>query len=1132
MALSFIRTGALQYGNSHLRLFANVSTMKTGLVLGVYETESEDNVVLTPTAAKYNELVNGKLLKNILLVILVMSTPGDSNMGNDSSAGSSGGLGDGSGKFNKPHPPTNVLQRMTGILEDKSNDYMCPICFDLIDTAYITRCGHTFCHHCIVKCLEIKDRCPKCSFTLSEQDIFPNFLLDELVSKYKTRTKGLAQLGSYADNSRHRAAGNDSSAPVSDGLRSIVAAESANLTLPDVNVMLEVLTQRKHLLEAETCTAQNKLLHEFLKHLLQQKEEQKNQLQKEVALIKKDMEEVENILKDVQSKSIRREMLGLIDIIDSNMIKPNEKATGTTDTFTNPSVSQPGGSTLAIRRKRLHAHFDDFVQCYFDSRGKELLLGQKTQSQSEAQQHGGMHSTSSGLDVFRENLVKFSRYNSLRPLATLNYSSDLFNNSTIVSSIEFDKDNEFFAIAGVTKRIKVFDYGAVIRDTVDIHYPCVEMVSSSKISCVSWNSFHKGMLASSDYEGTVTVWDAMTGQRTKAFQEHEKRCWSVDFNDVDTRLIASGSDDARVKLWALNTDYSVASLEAKANVCCVKFNPRSSCHLAFGSADHCVHYYDLRNMKEALCIFKGHRKAVSYVKFINKEEIVSASTDSQLKMWNINNPLCLRSFVGHVNEKNFVGLATDGDYVACGSENNALYVYYKGLTKQLFSYKFDAVRSILEVQDRREEDLNEFVSAVKPHDKVTLLLVALLKPLNRAGPKIPKGHARVFWGLDETDYSGVAVVGLGKQGLAINKLEEIHEGKESVRAAAAAGCRALDDVEIKDIKLETLGDAEAAAEGAGLSTWLYQGYKNEEKKKKLPKISLYGEEGEAEWRVGIIKAQAQNWARELSDTPANLMTPTIFSQRVFEVLTHLGVDVQVHDKSWAEQKINDCSQPSSEMDEMRADMSGAACVAATIRAAAELKLKKNIVGLIPLTENLPSGHATKPGDLVRAMNGKTIIVDNTDAEGRLILADALCYAEQFNPRFILDIATLTGAMRIALSNSATGVFTNDGNLYETLRNAGTVTGDRVWRFPLWQHFTDEVTKKVKGADINNIAKCKGGGSCTAAAFLREFVTKDTPWMHLDIAGVMGPAHDELPYIPAGMTGRPTRTLIQFLQALC
>ncbi|KAL6262665.1 hypothetical protein P5V15_005458 [Pogonomyrmex californicus] len=453
----------------------------------------------------------------------------------------------------------------------------------------------------------------------------------------------------------------------------------------------------------------------------------------------------------------------------------------------------------------------------------------------------------------------------------------------------------------------------------------------------------------------------------------------------------------------------------------------------------------------------------------------------------------------------------------------------------------------------------------------------LLKNIMLAGPKIPKGHTRVFWGLDETDYTGVAVVGLGKQDLGINKLEEIHEGKENVRAAAAAGCRALDDVEIKDIKLETLGDAQAAAEGAGLSTWLYQGYKNEEKKKKLPKISLYGEgeEAEREWREGLIKAKAQNWARELADTPANLMTPTIFSQRVFEVLTNLGIDVQVHDKSWAQQKkmgsflsvsrgsieepkfleINykgadenespvvlvgkgvtfDAGgislKPSSEMDEMRADMSGAACVAATIRATAELKLKKNIIGLIPLTENLPSGHATKPGDLVQAMNGKTIIVDNTDAEGRLILADALCYAQEFNPRLILDIATLTGAMRVALSNSATGVFTNNSHFYEALRAAGTITGDRVWRFPLWQHFTDEVIKKVKGADINNIAKCKGGGSCTAAAFLREFVAKDTPWMHLDIAGVMGPAHDELPYIPAGMTGRPTRTLIQFLQVI-
>ncbi|XP_031842608.1 E3 ubiquitin-protein ligase COP1 isoform X1 [Nomia melanderi] len=661
-----------------------------------------------------------------------MSTINDSTLGNDNNAGSSGAVGECS-RLSKQHYPTNVLHRISGTLEDKNNDYLCPICFEVIDEAHITRCGHTFCYRCIVKSLETNARCPKCSYTLTQQDIFPNFLLHELISKYKTRIKGLTELGSsYATDGKHRGMGTDICLPPYDGLKDIVAAESANLTLPDINVMLEVLTQKKHLLEAETCAAQNKLLHEFLKHLLQQKEKQKNQLQKQIALIKRDTEEVENILRGVQSKcpkiedlkkssendtaqvsAIRREMIELINIIDSDMVKPIDKAgSSENDTFVNPTGSQKqseftAGSALALRRKRMHAHFDDFVQCYFDSRAKELHLGHKSQGQND-----GWPGTSSGLDIFRENLVKFSKYNSLRPLATLNYSSDIFNNSTIVSSIEFDKDNEFFAIAGVTKRIKVFDYSAVIRDTVDIHYPCVEMVSSSKISCVSWNSFHKGMLASSDYEGTVTVWDATTGQRTKAFQEHEKRCWSVDFNDVDTRLIASGSDDTRVKLWSLNNDHSVASLEAKANVCCVKFNPCSSCHLAFGSADHCVHYYDLRNMNEALCIFKGHRKAVSYVKFINKEEIVSASTDSQLKMWNINNPHCLRSFVGHVNEKNFVGLTTDGHYVACGSENNALYVYYKGLTKQLFSYKFDAVRNILEMQERREEDLNEFVSAV------------------------------------------------------------------------------------------------------------------------------------------------------------------------------------------------------------------------------------------------------------------------------------------------------------------------------------------------------------------------------------------------------------------------------------
>ncbi|XP_015516837.1 E3 ubiquitin-protein ligase COP1-like [Neodiprion pinetum] len=622
----------------------------------------------------------------------------------------------------RPLNASSVMQGIGGTLEDKSSDYLCPICFEVINEAHITRCGHTFCYRCIVRSLEVSSRCPKCTFALGQQDIFPNFLLNELIAKYKTRLRGVAELRRGRGDSwiNGDEVGSSSFIPSNDGLRDFVASESAHLSLSDVNVMLEVLTQKKLLLEAESCASQNKLLHEFLKHLLRRKEEQRNQLTKEVALIKRDMAEVEKILRDIQSRcprvedlnassetdtaqvsAIKKEMISLLGMIDSAM-----QSDGGDEAFPTVAARTPTGSVLALRRKRMHAHFDDFVKCYFDSQAKELHFGRDRAAAAANQ------GSSSGLNVFRENLVKFSRYSALRQLATLNYSSDIFNSSTIVSSIEFDKDSDFFAIAGVTKRIKVFDYGAVIRDAVDIHYPCVEMVSSSKISCISWNSYHKALLASSDYEGTVTVWDAETGQRTKAFQEHEKRCWSVDFNDVDTRLIASGSDDARVKLWSLNVDHSVASLEAKANICCVKFNPRSSCHLAFGSADHCVHYYDLRNMKEPLCVFKGHRKAVSYVKFINGENIVSASTDSQLKMWNVNSPHCLRSLVGHVNEKNFVGLATDGDYVACGSENNALYVYYKGLSRQLFSYKFDAARSVLELQERKEEETNEFVSAV------------------------------------------------------------------------------------------------------------------------------------------------------------------------------------------------------------------------------------------------------------------------------------------------------------------------------------------------------------------------------------------------------------------------------------
>lgn len=605
--------------------------------------------------------------------------------------------------------------------EEKNSDFSCPVCFSLIEEAHITKCGHTYCYACIVKSIEIQKRCPKCNFALNSDEIFPNFLLNDLIKKHKIRINGYEALGITRDSSGEFTTS-------SDGLRDFVATESQNLTLPDVNVMLEILTQRKQLLEAESCAAQNRLLLEFLQHLLKQRREYQSRIVKEITIIEHDIEQVGDKLKEVHSKcptledverttagasesdastisAMRKEMIEMIDNIGSSAggaSTGSKKDEGsTTNTPTRSTAS------LAMRRRRMHTYFEDFIDCYFSYRSTDVFFGKEGQDKTAKP----AMELNPGLDQFKECLTKFSTYNSLRVIATLNYSSDLFNNSTIVSSIEFDKDNEFFAIAGVTKRIKVYEYNSLVKNVVNVHYPCMEMVTRSKISCVSWHSYHKTTLASSDYEGTVTIWDASTGQRTKTFQEHEKRCWSVDFNCVDTRLVASGSDDARVKLYSLNEEHSVATLEAKANVCCVKFNPGSSSHLAFGSADHCVHYYDLRNMKEAVAVFKGHKKAVSYVKFLNSEEIVSASTDSQLKMWNINTPYCLRSFLGHINEKNFVGLATDGDYIGCGSENNSLFIYYKGLGKKLFSYKFETIEGVLE-PERREDDMNEFVSAV------------------------------------------------------------------------------------------------------------------------------------------------------------------------------------------------------------------------------------------------------------------------------------------------------------------------------------------------------------------------------------------------------------------------------------
>jgi leucyl aminopeptidase len=207
------------------------------------------------------------------------------------------------------------------------------------------------------------------------------------------------------------------------------------------------------------------------------------------------------------------------------------------------------------------------------------------------------------------------------------------------------------------------------------------------------------------------------------------------------------------------------------------------------------------------------------------------------------------------------------------------------------------------------------------------------------------------------------------------------------------------------------------------------------------------------------------------------------------------------------------------MDEMKVDMCGAASVFGTLKAVGEMRLPINVVGIIPTTENMPGGRATKPGDIVTTMSGQTVEILNTDAEGRLILCDALTYAARFEPAAVIDIATLTGACVIALGHVASGLFANDEALAKEVLAAADAAFDRAWHLPLWDDYQEQL--KSNFADFANIGG-RPAGSVTAACFLARF-TKKFRWAHLDIAGTAWKSGKE-----KGATGRPVPLLTQFL----
>ena len=321
--------------------------------------------------------------------------------------------------------------------------------------------------------------------------------------------------------------------------------------------------------------------------------------------------------------------------------------------------------------------------------------------------------------------------------------------------------------------------------------------------------------------------------------------------------------------------------------------------------------------------------------------------------------------------------------------------------------------------------------------------------------------------------------------------------------------------------------------------------------------------GEAAARRGMAIAAGMTLAKDLGNLPGNVCTPAYLADQARELAKELGLGIQVLDRADIEKlgmgaflsvakgsdepprfiilthKGGDRKQkpvvlvgkgitfdsggislkPAPDMDEMKYDMCGAASVLGTLRAIAELKLPLNVTGLIPTCENLPSGRANKPGDVVTSMSGQTIEVLNTDAEGRLILCDALTYAERLEPACVVDIATLTGACVIALGHVASGLLANDDGLARELLHAGDAAHDRCWQLPLWDDYQEQL--KSNFADMGNIGG-RPGGTITAACFLSRFAGK-YDWAHLDIAGTAWKSGKE-----KGGTGRPVPLLVHFL----
>jgi len=419
----------------------------------------------------------------------------------------------------------------------------------------------------------------------------------------------------------------------------------------------------------------------------------------------------------------------------------------------------------------------------------------------------------------------------------------------------------------------------------------------------------------------------------------------------------------------------------------------------------------------------------------------------------------------------------------------------------------------------------------------------------------------------------ILLVGLGKRSAC---------DLETIRNAAGTAVRTAQDRRIERLALELFGTgavdrpegevARAIAEGLIMGSYRFTDYQTKDTDKIFLAKDAYiltENDLESDVQKGVALAQANLFVRDLATHPGNVMTPTRLAKEAEVIAKEGGFKCTVYNREDFEKmgmgafagvaKGTDeppkfilleysggdqgeapvafvgkgitfdtggiSIKPSKKMDEMKFDMCGAAAVLGIFHAIAKIQPPINAVGVVVATENMPGGRAYKPGDILKAFNGKTIEVLNTDAEGRLALADGLSYvAEEYSPRYMVDFATLTGAAIVALGHRASAIMGTDDELVHQIIDAGEYTGERCWQLPLWDGYSEDLKSDV--ADVKNIGS-QGAGTITAGAFLKEFVG-DIKWAHLDIAGTAWWSEDR-PYIPKGASGIGPRLIMRWLE---